>query len=147
MERWGGTATEDMKVSISVALALALVACTAPYNWSGEWEGTIGPKPQSAVEGTERRVQLSILPGKDPVLTCLGFPAEGVLETSGREATFLGKTVMGQPLERQSAGIRETFSSASLKAVDQDTVEVTLFQVGRPVTVTLRRKSQPSRSR
>lgn len=140
--------TDDIKTSISVAILLALTGCAPAYDWSGDWEGHVGSGPvKNPIEGTARRVQLSVAVGKPTVLTWMGFPATGDLQTSGRNASFIGKTVMGQPLDRQGPAVASALSSVDVHAVSETEIEVTLKGADGPVVVKLTRQLKPDYSR
>lgn len=139
--------TDAIKTSISVALAVALVACGSSYRWAGEWEGTLDSSEiKDPIEGSMKRVTLSVVPGKGTVLVWMGIPTTGSLETSGRQATFLGKSVMDQPVERQGPQVKAAVGEVPIEAVDDDTLKLTLKQPDGPLTVTLRRKAQPAKA-
>ena len=125
---------------------LALVGCSAPYRWSGEWEGFLVPvkDPKDPIEGSANRIFLSVKPSGEATLVYQGLPAYGELQTSGSEATFIGKTILDQPLSRQSQDWQTRYGKAEVKVIDDYRIDISIHGQGAVSPVALKRKPQPS---
>ena len=135
-----------MKGIISIALAVVLVGCSAPYEWTGEWEGWLSPvkDPKDPIEGSANRVSLTVKPSGEAVFVHRGVPSEGEVNSSGNTASFLGRTVLGQPIDRQPPDWKLRFQRADLQVVDKDHITIAIQDGGGLTAVALTRKPQPA---
>lgn len=137
-----------MQKIIAVALAMSLAGCGRSYDWKGTFQGIINPETplENEVDGSLRRVELTVNADGTATLIYQGFPFEGELATSQKTARFAAKKVLGKAMDLQPKMIQNAVHTVELEVVDPNQIKITLRDPGKGTTVSavLNRKSQPN---